>query len=72
MSGRGAEIPAVFVCSEGSDGEGGTDIKADGLPDCVVGLRSAVHGNWVDAERIPETGPFIEPLPDMGRLYRAN
>ncbi|KAK7710977.1 hypothetical protein SLS57_008296 [Botryosphaeria dothidea] len=35
-------------------------------------LRSAVHGNWVDAERIPETGPFIEPLPDMGRLYRAN
>ncbi|KAF4303625.1 Carotenoid oxygenase [Botryosphaeria dothidea] len=67
-----AEIPAVFVCSEGSDGERGTDIKADGLPDCVVGLRSAVHGNWVDAERIPETGPFIEPLPDMGRLYPAN
>ncbi|EKG10107.1 Carotenoid oxygenase [Macrophomina phaseolina MS6] len=35
-------------------------------------LRSAVHGNWVDAERIPETGPFIEPLPDMGRLYPVN
>ncbi|KAL1631710.1 hypothetical protein SLS56_004384 [Neofusicoccum ribis] len=28
-------------------------------------LRSAVHGNWVDAERIPATGPFIAPLPDL-------
>ncbi|KAM0414645.1 hypothetical protein ACHAPT_013516 [Fusarium lateritium] len=29
-------------------------------------LRSAVHGNWVDAERIPETEPVeIQPIPDI-------
>ncbi|KZM18849.1 uncharacterized protein EKO05_0006636 [Ascochyta rabiei] len=28
-------------------------------------LRSAVHGNWVDAERIDGKEPFVEPLPSL-------
>ncbi|KAL3423042.1 isoeugenol monooxygenase [Phlyctema vagabunda] len=28
-------------------------------------IRSAVHGNWVDAQRIPASGDFISPLPDL-------
>ncbi|KAH7169465.1 hypothetical protein DER46DRAFT_573376 [Fusarium sp. MPI-SDFR-AT-0072] len=29
-------------------------------------LRSAVYGNWVDAERIPETEPFLaQGIPDI-------